>query len=726
MYTNAFEFFRVPTSYNTRDISGAAQMLQADGIPKTETEPFRTRLLNPAKRLQEELLTPRDADYDSGESGYGSLAEMLTGVKCCPVPAQAAAGWAKQIPQQIASRSALKKFILGQVGADPWIIQGAAALCTRTAMEAEHREPNRACGIWENALTYWQAFFAAEQVAGSFCCAMQKTAKDKDACAAAWKNFRNELVKDIAGRCAEDYIQQNNGAAVNACLNILQSAPIRLLEPRVYEKTLDQLESSLGVALMKSTKLSEALALWDGLPDDLKGKPSLISTLIAAMTTETERLEIGFGDANLIERAWKHVNGPELERSGDIEIKAALKKFYDQVARLARDVYGLPDDELFAARYQPAVALLKLLPEDFVVATEATTQEIVYPEKFVALLAQRRYMKDLDEAFDEIPNLGSYQAESKGAALWELIEQATPGEDNSGETRQSLTTRALIELRKRGETDFTKRFLEAFPKNQKFHTDDFRDIEDYLDRMDSEPNAALQELLKALESMSANNADTPVTTTPKSVKPKRKAKTHHRRTPRRRKRRLAGVKKGIGKAFTWILGVLLAFWPFFAGIAVWVVGNRVNYPDALPMAATVEGFAAQSGEVVRVAARAKENAADTTSVKIKKYPKEYAGAKHIAKKKTRVLTITLDGQTIYCISPNKRGDYPAMVVLLTDEMMNELGISVYASTRQVCGYMLVEQVASTAKALQIIAVILMISQWVVWMPIMYAYGSRDK
>ena len=504
MYTNAFEKLKAPTNYNTRDISRHIQLLLSEGAFRDDTEPCRLILLSPSERLFEELMTPRDADYEAdavfSDEDYQEVMFKLTGIRATPVASGSAHGWLSAMRSSLDSpskitRILLKKALYRRAADDPWLLQGAAALCTRAAIYAETNDSAHAHSAWNNALELWQKFFASAELTTVHCYAMQSDAATKEACSKAWKGFLSRLVQDIYTRCTVEYISQNDGEAINACLTSLKSSSVRLLEPTLHEKALAAVEPSISASLSKSTNLQEALGLWEGLPESFKTKPSILSRLFTAMSTETVSIDKGYGDYRIVEKAWGLIGGEKLMESSDIEIKAALSKYFDAVSLLTRNAMQEENGKNGALKMTAVKALLCHVDKNHTVATDPSGEKMT-PATFFSLMA----MKELSKDIEGISKIKRGDAKKKGAAMWRKIVAATPGEDVGGEMRKGITTTILLRLRERGDNDFMDAYLESFPLEQEINSEDLATLEDALDNFRAEKGR--KEAMELLEAFS--------------------------------------------------------------------------------------------------------------------------------------------------------------------------------------------------------------------------------
>jgi hypothetical protein len=494
MYENAFEKLKAATHYGTRGIAQQINALHSENVPREETEPYRLYLLSPANYLFEELLTVCGADYDlsineSEKTGYIDVAKKLTGAKIVPIGVHAAYAWYAELTKSLIdvpkpTKTAIKKAIVGAAKSDAWISQGAAALCTRAAIAAETEDPAHAPSIWDSAFDWWKIFFAAMDVSGSQCFLTEKDSKKKEICTAAWGNFRNRLIEDIQKRCFV-YITENKGASVNACLETLMLSNVRLIYPQIFDDTLKSVSLKISVAVSKCVCLADALNLWEGLGDSLQKSASVISAMLGAMAAEVDKIDKGHGDIAALENAWTKLDCEALQSSGNIETAPALKAYYTTVCTVSSRVYG-DESSLNREKNLSAIAiLLRQLPSNYVVGHTATDDITA-----TGLLSNITFEPKLEQ-IRKIKLADSY---NEGRQMWAQIHSMTP---DGGGARKNLTTRVLFKLQERNDDLFTIRYLGAFPKEQTFNSDDYKNIGDFIEKLNN--NLAVSQLVETIE-----------------------------------------------------------------------------------------------------------------------------------------------------------------------------------------------------------------------------------
>ncbi|MDR0987311.1 MAG: hypothetical protein LBL98_06450, partial [Ruminococcus sp.] len=379
-YVNAFEFLKATTAFSARDINSAIRMLQAEGVPKTETEKYRLLLISPASRLREELLTVREADYEKG---------VFTDIKAkyyCVDPV------------------AFKKRI--ENCNEPWDIQGIFAFMAREVIDNEDNVKD-AGYAWNRVFSCYSKFAEKANVEDSFTYQFAKTDKDKEECKNAWDGFRDYLIHGIAER-AKAYAANLNDKGLDACLFALKKQ-----NKAVFDETLSSLTAVIGNAFMNSNNLEKASGFYKALPDVLKKNTSVAARFIDAINNGIDYLiKNPEYDHDWIFFAWVEVSD-EFSDSNDITIKAASAKFHDKVAELMRETNKLDDDEKFMLLFKKVLDIYIYLPEDTVIATDYASKEEYKTEAFIAVLSRRAVSIKVEK-------IGSKTTAADGAEMWEI------------------------------------------------------------------------------------------------------------------------------------------------------------------------------------------------------------------------------------------------------------------------------------------------------------------
>ena len=507
MLANAFETLRAPTNYNTRDIAQHIQLL--DDVPGETKEQSRVRLLSPGERVFDELTTVRGGDYDATLSDadkklYAHIVATISSTKILPISQEAAYEWFRSVKAGLngenkPNKTTLKKKLTALAGDDPWIAQGAAAICTRCAMENElEKDTKHAATAWDAAMQWWQIFFTKAKVDSANSFAIQRDDKSKQLCGEAWDGFRAELVRGIKERCVGQYVDENRGAAINACLSALTKNSLRQIDSNAYEETFRNTELRIRTRLNNSHTVTEADSLWRGLPEAMRSSPAILSCMFSSMSDEVKTIETGYGKNDDIIAMWKDLDCEKLKNSTDPEIRAGLNKYYEAVSAAVRNTFGgeSPDQKKMRA-FEP---LLRHLPSDYQVAKNPSNEPIK-PEYFLGIVS----MLVLDVVLMEIETCPKSEAKKRGKELWLKIKSVTPDEDIHGEVRRSAVTNTMLKLRERDDTEFTLEVLSEFPPDQTFNTNDFTDIGHFI------AHTRINTLLMKLVEGSPTDSDAPNT-----------------------------------------------------------------------------------------------------------------------------------------------------------------------------------------------------------------------
>jgi len=500
MYRNAFEEIDASTDFSSKDIGLQVKQKMADGIEQQVLEPYRRLLISPDGRLTEELLTLRGGDFEAPEpkksKEFQKIAELLSGSTVrSPFKLGAICSFIQIFGDTPPTKRQTVSDTITNAGRnDPWIYQGAAAICTRMALEAEVNDSKHAREAWENAFRWWEKFFAAEKTAqNAYAYQLERDAAKKAICESTWFSFRMELINNIVKRCTVDYIADNNARASASCLSVLKASAVRVLAPKAYEEALAAYERSLSVSISKINNVDSGISFWEKLPVDLQSYPSVLSKIIELFAKEIDRYEQGFSKTKDIIRCWKKLNCTD---NAEWEVKNSVKQFYERTARLVRECASEEDKKHLR---DGAFELLVLLPEDFVVATQYDTKEEITASMFMKNQKRKGLVDGFEEVIEEhVLTSPLEDAYVSGVAVWNTIREITDDDtSDSAEFRKALTTNVLVKLQERDENSFTVSFLGAFPRGQVFNTTDFKNIGDYVDKLKG--RAAVDELIEKID-----------------------------------------------------------------------------------------------------------------------------------------------------------------------------------------------------------------------------------
>ncbi len=346
MYKNAFEELKAATEYGGKGISQQIKMLQSEGVTRDETEPFRLYLLKPENYLFDELMTARGADYNANKDEidiYKYFVNMLTGIDETPICFNAAHGWFMQvkphITTEIKTKSAFKKALTAAAKDDPWILQGAAALLTRAAIYCETNSLKDVIKTWDAAFDMWNKFFAAADVSTSQCYILEKDAKKKEMCSAAWNNFRTRLAQDIYDRAFE-YLNEKNGASFNVLIQALELSYILQAAPELYDRALAEAQSRTMSTIEECVEINELITFWKTLPSNYQSKSKVIAAALRVMTKEAANIGKGLGNANALIQFWNLSRICSHKDTNDLDIAPEMKNFYNSVGITALDFWN--------------------------------------------------------------------------------------------------------------------------------------------------------------------------------------------------------------------------------------------------------------------------------------------------------------------------------------------------------------------------------------------------
>ncbi|MDR0986192.1 MAG: hypothetical protein LBL98_00655 [Ruminococcus sp.] len=430
-YVNAFEFLKATTAYTARDINSAIRMLQAEGVPKTETEKYRLLLITPASRLREELLTVRDADYEKGvfadiEAEYENERDVFL-------------EWID----------------------DPWLSQAYFAYSARNAMNYE-KDGTGTRWFGFRAFEFLNNFFAQAKVEETYTYQYAKTDKERDECRNAWDDFPNYLYRDNVER-SKTYAAQLNVRGFDACVYTFgfKDSPL-------YKETVSSLIPIIGNAFMNSNDLNKALKFYKSLPGDFRKSTSVAARFIDAIGNGIDYIiKNPEKDIETVAEAW----GLILKRftdSNDITLKAAYAKFYDKIAELMRETNSEKDDEKFMLLYKAVLKLSEYLPDDVLVARDVESKKEYMRDSFVSLLTIRAVTLELEK-------IDGNTTADDGKAMWDLISRS------DSEYREGMIIAVVNRLTGLNNPKLMGGYLSHFDKNEHITAEGLNTLGDFLD-----------------------------------------------------------------------------------------------------------------------------------------------------------------------------------------------------------------------------------------------------
>ena len=297
---------------------------------------------------------------------------------------------------------------------DPWRVQAYAALCARIAEASETEDAKKAADAWDRAFKLYGRFFSMASVEQSTTYKLQTEQKFKEDTAAAWNQFRKQLVEGIVSRI-KDYIRDGKPASVTACIDALSSSSVMAVDSTAVERALSDSLIPYVNALKSSNSLNDAAKLYEKIPEQLVEKDTrqeCVRAMLSVMSDETDRLQKSGKSVTTLIKWIGKLKVEDLYKNGTPLVKKSAGDFYEKCAIYVRDVIN--GDKHSLAKY--ADNLVALMPDDVVIA-RAGDNKALHREDIIGLCTTNRirseYMSKLQNCSSES------EARNLGRTLYE-------------------------------------------------------------------------------------------------------------------------------------------------------------------------------------------------------------------------------------------------------------------------------------------------------------------
>ena len=419
-----------PPTLSNKDMAMHVKMQTA--ISRDEANSYRAEMLVPEVRLYDELTTLRfrRPGPDESNSAYRKFCGMFSGASGSPIPYRFFKGEFEKLMDDMNlpenERSTWKSVKAPAVRkavdslSDPWRVQAYAALCARIAEASETEDAKKAADAWDRAFKLYGRFFSMASVEQSTTYKLQTEQKFKEDTAAAWNQFRKQLVEGIVSRI-KDYIRDGKPASVTACIDALSSSSVMAVDSTAVERALSDSLIPYVNALKSSNSLNDAAKLYEKIPEQLVEKDTrqeCVRAMLSVMSDETDRLQKSGKSVTTLIKWIGKLKVENLYKNGTPLVKKSAGDFYEKCAIYVRDVIN--GDKHSLAKY--ADNLVALMPDDVVIA-RAGDNKALHREDIIGLCTTNRirseYMSKLENCSSET------EARNLGRTLYDEV-KGTP------------------------------------------------------------------------------------------------------------------------------------------------------------------------------------------------------------------------------------------------------------------------------------------------------------
>jgi hypothetical protein len=400
MQENRFEAIGASPSYTHKEIK---QHLLGLDMPNEEKELIRQALLDAGTRMEEELGTFRESEYEwtpteADERVYRRIMSLLLpGIFSWPVPGLTVVSrWFRAFMASDAIFASLPLPDAAAVAAaadaikDPWDAQTMALFHMRAALALEQEGREDATGLWDKSLEWWQKFFASASVKDSYTYQMQRDDSSRAVCREVWDGYINQIAKGIYQRCTSEYFKANKPQGVGVCLSTLALPRVKAIAGTLSDQALGEAELNLQAQLdaaYAGSYIKGVAPLLEDLPDVLWLSPLVAAKAIGLLKREAERRQTD--DKAEIAAAheiwdWMLYDLDDLLSSKEVDI--ALKSFYSVLCVTFNVLFNKMTATQSHVEIADILLILDMLPMDYSVAEKL-------PVELAASIAVSRIFK---------------------------------------------------------------------------------------------------------------------------------------------------------------------------------------------------------------------------------------------------------------------------------------------------------------------------------------------
>ncbi len=469
---NRFEAMLAPPTLSNKDMAMHVKMQTA--ISRDEANSYRAEMLVPEVRLYDELTTLRfrRPGPDESNSAYRKFCGMFSGASGSPIPYRFFKGEFEKLMDDMNlpenERSTWKSVKAPAVRkavdslSDPWRVQAYAALCARIAEASETEDAKKAADAWDRAFKLYGRFFSMASVEQSTTYKLQTEQKFKEDTAAAWNQFRKQLVEGIVSRI-KDYIRDGKPASVTACIDALSSSSVMAVDSTAVERALSDSLIPYVNALKSSNSLNDAAKLYEKIPEQLVEKDTrqeCVRAMLSVMSDETDRLQKSGKSVTTLIKWIGKLKVENLYKNGTPLVKKSAGDFYEKCAIYVRDVIN--GDKHSLAKY--ADNLVALMPDDVVIA-RAGDNKALHREDIIGLCTTNRirseYMSKLENCSSET------EARNLGRTLYDEVKGTPMVGVPQKEMRRHLFQNLIVTLQQsKMSLPLQEKFLECYPDDE--------------------------------------------------------------------------------------------------------------------------------------------------------------------------------------------------------------------------------------------------------------------